>query len=376
VLKLVEFGLLTLRLLLAVVFLLAGATKLIDPRGTRRALRDFGAPKAIAAPLVLLLPLAEIIVAIALVPASLAWYGAWGALGLLVLFLLTVGIAMLRGRKPDCHCFGQLHSSPVGAQTLVRNVVLAAVAGWLVYRGPGQPGPDVWSWVASLGETEQKFAFVAALAVCFVFFRALSSSRPQSQSIASQQEAEEPQEEEQEEEAAPQPAPLRRSSAPPAPRRPAPPFRPVPVSYAHGIGLPIGTLAPDFELRGLNGETRSLKTLWGQGKDVMLIFSSPHCTPCQAVMPNLAKWVREIGDAPDLIFISRGSVQDNLTKMKGFEPSRILLQRTFEVAEAYDCSATPSAVWVGADGTIRSLLATGGPAIKQLLKTSAKPVSA
>jgi len=80
VLKLIEFGLLTLRLLLAGVFLLAGATKFIDPCGTRRALRDFGLPRIIATPMVLLLPMLELAVAVALVPASLAWYSAWSAL--------------------------------------------------------------------------------------------------------------------------------------------------------------------------------------------------------------------------------------------------------------------------------------------------------
>jgi uncharacterized membrane protein YphA (DoxX/SURF4 family)/peroxiredoxin len=378
VLRLAEFGLLTLRLLLAAVFLLAGATKLIDPRGTRRALRDFGLPSMIATPMVLLLPLLEIAVAVALVPASLAWYGAWGALALLAIFMLAVGIAMLRGRKPDCHCFGQIHSAPVGWQTLVRNVVLAAGAGALIYRGPGQSGPDVWTWIATLNETEQKLAFVAALAVAFVFFRLLNSARPESQSIASQLAwpVDEEDEEEVAEEEAEQAPVVQRPVQRPV-RRPAPPPRPaMPVSRANGIGLPIGTPAPDFELSGLNGEKRSLQSLRGQGKDVLLIFSSPHCTPCQALTPNLARWTREIEEPPNIVLITRGTAQENLAKMKDFEPSRVLLQRSFEVAEAYDCTATPSAVLVGADGLIRSLLATGGPAIKQLISSAAKPVSA
>jgi uncharacterized membrane protein YphA (DoxX/SURF4 family)/peroxiredoxin len=370
VFNLVEFSLLALRLLLAVVFLLAGAAKFADPAGTRQALRDFGLPRLIATPMVLLLPLLEIAVSVALVPASLAWYGAWGALALLTIFLIAVGVAMLRGRKPDCHCFGQLHSSPVGRQTLLRNVVLAACAGALIYRGPGRSGPEIWTWIGTLNETEQKLAFVVALGVCFLLFRVLTSSRPQSQSIASQLSLTEDDEEEDEGE----PAPIQRAAPQPSRRSPPAP-RPAPrVSLARGIGLPIGTPAPDFELPGLDRERRSLQSLRAQGRNLLLVFSSPYCPPCQALTPLLVRWTRELEDPPGIVIISRGAVQANLAKMKNFEPSRVLLQREFEIAESYDCDSTPAAVLVGVDGTIRSLLATGGPAIKQLLSSSAKPV--
>jgi methylamine dehydrogenase accessory protein MauD len=361
----VEFGLLALRLLLAAVFILAGATKLIDPRGTRRALRDFGVPRMLATPMVLLLPLLELAVAAALIPTSLAWYGAWGALALLAVFLLAVGIAMLRGRKPDCHCFGQIHSAPVGWQTLVRNVVLAAGAGALIYRGPGRAGPDVWTWIATLSETGQKVAFVAGLAVAFVFFRLLNSARPQSQAIASQSDLSVDEDDEAEEEEAP------RQRRAPRPQPRSSPAGPV----ARGIGLPIGTPAPEFELPDLNGEKRSLQSLRAQGKNVLLIFLSPFCKPCQAMLPNLVRWIGEMEQPPDIVLISRGAAQDNLAKLKDFEPSRILLQRGFEVATAYDCDATPAAVLVAADGLIRSLLAVEGRAIKQLLHSSSSPDS-
>ncbi len=107
--------------------------------------------------MVVLLPLLEIAVAVALIPVSLAWYGACGALALLIVFLLAVGIAMARGRKPDCHCFGQLHSEPAGWSTLIRNTLLAGCAGWLVSRRPGQTGPDDWAWFNTLSTEQSKF---------------------------------------------------------------------------------------------------------------------------------------------------------------------------------------------------------------------------
>lgn len=354
-------ALLAARLLLAAVFLLAGATKLIDPFGTRKALRDFGVPAVLARPLVMLLPLCELVVAGALIPASLVWYGAWGALGLLTIFLIGVGVAMARGRKPDCHCFGQLHSAPVGRSTLIRNAVLAGCAGWLVSRGPMQKESDLWGWFASLGPEESKFAIVGACVAAFLFLRVLVRSRPQSVSTQSQMPADEEDDE---------PAPVK------AKRTATPAENPEPARRAvMGIGLAIGTPAPEFELPAMTGEKRSLGSLIAHGRDVVLIFSSPHCKPCESLASSLVRWKREMEGLPSVILVSRGTVQENRAKMKELEASQVLLQRDSEVAEEYDCASTPAAVLVGADGLIRSTLSVGGVAIKELLSSHAKRIS-
>jgi uncharacterized membrane protein YphA (DoxX/SURF4 family)/peroxiredoxin len=356
-LRIAEFAPLIGRLLLAAVFLLAGATKLVDPVGLRKTLRNFGLPLALARPAVILLPGLELAVAAALIPTSLAWYGAWGALVLLTVFLLAVGIAMARGRKPDCHCFGQLHSAPVGWPTLVRNSLLAACACGLVLEDRQHSGPDLWSWLTSLKGVELKAAIIAACSAGFIFLRVLHRARPKNQSVElpllptvdveQAEEAEEAQEE---------------------PAEPTAPSR----AIAMGVGLPAGTPAPEFELPAITGETRSLQSLRERGRDILLIFSSPFCTPCETLASNLVRWKREMEGLPKIVLISRGSVRDNLAKLKGFEPSRVLLQRESEVAEAYDCNTTPTAVLVGEDGLIRSELAVGGVAIKQLLSSCQK----
>src|SRR5437764_601483 len=140
-------ALLLARLLLAVVFVVAGLAKLADLDGSRQALRDFGVPARLASPLGTLLPLAELVVAGALVPTASAWWGALGALALLLLFIGGIGYNLAHGRTPDCHCFGQLHSAPVGWPTLLRNLVLAAVAGFVVWQGRQNAGASAVSWV-------------------------------------------------------------------------------------------------------------------------------------------------------------------------------------------------------------------------------------
>src|SRR5215217_3458944 len=107
-----DIPLLIARLVLGGVFLLAGLAKLADRTGSRQAMIAFGVPAPLAAPLGVLLPLAELVVAVALLPLSTAWWGALGALALLLFFVGGIGVNLIRGRTPECHCFGQLPSSP------------------------------------------------------------------------------------------------------------------------------------------------------------------------------------------------------------------------------------------------------------------------
>src|SRR5438046_2178142 len=75
-----DIVLLLARVLLAVVFLVAGVTKLADLKGSRQALRDFGVRAWLAAPGVVLVPLADVA----------------GARGLLVQMLRQQGRLLLR----------------------------------------------------------------------------------------------------------------------------------------------------------------------------------------------------------------------------------------------------------------------------------------
>jgi len=359
VLRIADWTLLASRLLLAAVFFLAGAGKLLDPAGWRKTLRDFSVPSAFAQPMMVLLPVLELAVAAALIPASVAWIGARGAVALLCAFMIAVGFAMIRGRKPDCHCFGQLHSAPVGWPTLIRNAVLALCAGWLVSRGQEKLGPDLWTWYLTLGVEGRKIAAVATGAVGFFVFGLLLRSRPKRESITPELA---PAVNDEEEDQEPGPTAPAKARAAPIPQPPEPATR-----GALGIGLPIGTPAPEFELPGMNGEKRSSQSLRKQGRDVLLVFSSPFCKPCGTIPSNLVRWAREMEQFPNIVLISKGTAEDNRPKLNDFGTAQVLLQRASEVAEMYDCISTPSAVLVGADGVIRSELVNGGPAIKQLL---------
>src|SRR5437016_2784888 len=117
--------LLSIRCLLASIFFLAGAAKLVDIKGTRQTIIGFGLWPSFAPALSVLVPLAEIAVACAMLASRAAWWGSIGAAALLATFMGAIAYNLAHGRTPDCHCFGQLHSAPADWPTLVRNGLFA-----------------------------------------------------------------------------------------------------------------------------------------------------------------------------------------------------------------------------------------------------------
>lgn len=361
--------LLVARLLLVAVFAVAGLAKLADLAGSRQAVQDFGVPQFLAAPLGLLLPLVEIGVAIALIPTRSAWAGAIGAAALLALFLLAIGVNLARGRAPDCHCFGQLHSEPAGWSTLGRNALLTAVAGFVIALGPNHTQLSAVAWVATLSSAEQSALGIAlvALLLALAGLWLLVQLVAQNGRLLSRLEG----------------LDARLTALPlalagsvsgegqgqatlAAAALPVPASPPVPQP-----GLPVGAIAPSFSLRGLYGETQTLDALRALARPLLLLFVDPHCGPCNALLPDVGRWQRELAPVLSLVLVSRGSVEENRPKAAEHGLSGILLQEDREVATAYQAYGTPGAVLVGADGHIASAVAQGAEQIKALVARAA-----
>jgi len=145
-----------IRIVVAAVFLAAALAKLASLRRTWARVRLFGIPEPLSWPVAIALPVTELLIAILLIPDATARAGgALAALALLV-FIAAIVRLLVCGEAPDCHCFGLLHSSRVGPGMLVRNLVLAGLAGIIAVAGPG----------ASLGVAVAPWAvLVAAVAV-------------------------------------------------------------------------------------------------------------------------------------------------------------------------------------------------------------------
>ena len=346
-----HIALLIARLLLAGVFIVAGLTKLADRAGSRQAIIDFGLPARLASPLGILLPLAELAAGAALIPASTAWWGALGALALLLAFVAGISYNLARGRKPDCHCFGQLHSAPAGWTTLLRNGALAAVAGFILWEGRDGAGPSALNWMGALASA-QLLALVGGLLILVLLtaqaaqwwflFRLMQ----QNGRLLVRVEALE--------------------------GRPASGDAEAPSGNGGQeiqppAGLPVGSQAPGFALSGLYGEVLTLEALRAPGKPVMLLFTDPNCGPCTGLLPEIGRWQQEYSAQLSVSLISRGMPEENRAKSTEHGLTSVLLQQDWEVSEAYQVQGTPSAVLVNPDGTIGSPLAAGPEAIKALV---------
>lgn len=342
-----EIALLAARLVLALIFSVAGIAKAADLRGSRRALVSFGVPERLAVPLAWVLPVIEIVAALALLPRLTAWWGATACLTLLLIFTAGITRSLVRGQSPDCRCFGQLHSTPVGRATLLRNLGLAAVAGLVVAFGKDDPGRGAFDWLGGMRAAEAiglVFGLVALglLAAMAVYIRRLLRRQAELLSEVAALRAALAEDGE--------PLPVRQEVMPPQ------------------EGLPIGAAAPSFTLDAIGGGRVSLDRLLGAGKPALLLFAGPDCWGCKVLLPVVRRWQREYADRLTIAVISSGSRAEAEAKMVAHEIENLLLDEHSQVADEYQARWTPAAVLVGADGRISSHLSYGDNAIREWLR--------
>jgi thiol-disulfide isomerase/thioredoxin len=338
-------ALLAFRLGLACVFAVAGAAKLADRKGARKAAVDFGAPEALAGPLAVALPLAELAVAVLLLPAGTARWGALGALGLLAIFSAAIVLALARGRAPDCHCFGQLHSEPAGWKTLGRNAGLAGLAVFVAVGGWSDPGPGALAWIGGLEGTGILALVVGTVGVAVVAvggWALVQGMRAYGRVLLRLERVEHAL------------AGAGLSIGEPEEEMPA-------------IGQTPGSEAPAFSLRDIRGRAVTLDGLLGRERPLLLLFTSPTCGPCATLMPSVVDWQREHDDALTIALVTSGdpeTVRDEAVR-QGL--ARVLIDEELAVYHDYEANGTPSAVVVSADGYIASWVASGPEWIERLV---------
>ena len=337
------------RLLLSAIFLIAGWAKLADLPRARQSVRDFGFPEGLTAVLAVLLPVGELVVGIGLIPARFAWYAAFGALALLTAFVLVIAVNLIRGRTPDCNCFGQLHSQPIGWDLVARNIGLALIPGLMLSQGPSQPSITGWISEATAG---QQLSFL----LCIGVLAAMAAHGWLTFQLVQQGGRVLLRLDNIEKRLAALPADQAAQSAPLQVQVPAPPS-----------GLPVGEKAPSFSLPDLDGRITSLEELLAPAKPVILLFTHPDCGPCAALLAKAEVWQQQTAAHCRLVLISQGKRKQNLAKIKGLRFPHYFLQDKQEVAAAYDSLATPSAVLVRPDGIIGSPVASGTEQIQSLI---------
>jgi len=355
-------ALLALRILLACVFVIAGLAKLADLAGSRRAIVGFGVPERLASVVGVGLPVCELLVGAALIVSVAARFAALGALVLLLTFVAAIAFALARGTEADCHCFGQLHSAPVGWRTLGRNLLLAAMAGFVAVAGGRHAGVSATRWVTQVNAASL-VAFVAGLViialVCFQVWFSLQLLSQNGRTLGRLEALDDALQGITaalglaENGAAADPGPLGRG--------------------LRGGGLAVGSRAPSFELESVDGDSRSLASLLSGRRKLMVVFSDAGCGPCDALMPALAGWQREHSGQLKLAVIASGDRDRNRAKALEHGLELVLLQSQREVSDAYQAHGTPMAVVIGADGLIASPTVGGSEEITTLVAQATRP---
>jgi len=327
------------RVVIGIVFAVAAAGKLFDLPGSRKSMTDFGLPAFLAGPFGILLPLAELACTIALVPNQTVSLGAIGIAIMLVVFIAGMLFNLARGRKPDCHCFGQIHSEPISAKTVARNVVLLALSLLVAFEG-GNAGLPSLASLTPFDAGMLSAVVLLGLGLILTLWLLIHVLHQNGRLLLRLEAVEKK-------------VGMEASSVP------AP-------------GLPVGDPAPALRLTSLEGRTVTSEMLVADGRPLLLVFTEPGCGACDLLLPDVARWQGDYADRLSVVPVSGGELEANIAKSAEHKLQNLMLQVGRETSDAYKVTATPSAVLVR-DGKIASPLAAGVEEIRKLVALSTLP---
>jgi peroxiredoxin len=122
-------------------------------------------------------------------------------------------------------------------------------------------------------------------------------------------------------------------------------------------GLSAGTPAPDFRLPLLHGGELSLAEY--RGRKVLLVFSDPHCGPCDQLAPPLERLARRTPGL-QVLMVSRGEPEANRAKAAQHGLTfPIVLQKQWEISREYGKFATPIGYLIDEEGIIAREVTVG-----------------
>src|SRR5215204_3126274 len=250
---------------------------------------------------------------------------------------------MAQGNAPDCHCFCAIHSEPVSKKNLILNIIFAILAFFLVAEGADRQGLSFTDLTSEMAiQLFLGLATIGLLGAVVFYLKKISEQQTQI---------------------------MRRIE--------------ILELVAHEGGghqvkredagdphdsLPIGAIAPDFELPDLSGRIVTLEQLLKGVKPLLFFFVSPTCGPCQALLPEIEEWQNELKGKVEFVFISSGAPEANAEKFGAGSFKQILLQEDKEISSLFNAKWTPTAVFINSDGIIASHLAVGDDGIRELVK--------
>jgi cytochrome c biogenesis protein CcmG, thiol:disulfide interchange protein DsbE len=125
-------------------------------------------------------------------------------------------------------------------------------------------------------------------------------------------------------------------------------------SKAPGTGIAVGTPAPDFELKTIDGKAVKLSDY--KGKPVMINFFATWCPPCRAEMPALQEAYKEYADKGFVILAVNMGETD--VAIRTFQEKLgltfpIVVDENDRVSKLYDIVPLPTSYFVDKNGVVQ-----------------------
>ena len=128
------------------------------------------------------------------------------------------------------------------------------------------------------------------------------------------------------------------------------------LGSAEGVsrdGLDRGTKAPDFTVTDQYGEAHRLADY--RGKPAVLLFGSPHCSPCRILLPQLHDWAKAHRDV-GVLWLNAASPEESLKFVSDTGASLPIAPYPPEnnLMDRYRVRVTPFMFLLDEDGVVRA----------------------
>lgn len=317
--------------LLALVLLVAGAAKARDRAGTARAAEGLGLPGALAGVASVVVPALELTLGVAVWVPAVHTAAAWAAAALLGAFTVVVGVALLRGRRVACACFGAFDDAEIGGGTLLRNGALIAVAALAATTTPwptGEPGRTVAPLVVAVVLMAAVLAYLVGMLLELSREYASLLSRVESGAAGSS-----------------------------GSRRTSSRIEPDLVPAGSPLALELTTTAD---------EPISAETLFA-APATLLVLADPGCRACTAMLPQLALWAEAHPEVP--VVVSARLPMRKAELLLPAASSTVVVDRGHTAHRGLGRPGLPAAVLMADDGRTASPVAAGADAVLALLES-------
>lgn len=319
-----------LRLVVIGVLLISGGAKLVDRQGSATAMRGFGVPASLIPAGAVALPYVEIALAVGLV---FSWTVTWAALGATLMFAaFTVAVARVARADTylECHCFGQLDSSPITWTTVARNGALTAIAAAIWARAQFSGATSLWetfTWPVAIG-IAILLVLGAVLYVTLMLWRAVERLV----------------------------AVVDRLQVQPVDGTPPPAVEP--RSFAQATA--------GMKLIDTDGRIVSVPSMHTRRQATLFIFASSTCPACIGLLPDIPSWQAAYAHVR-LVVVGMGDREAMATAARDAGIERIYFPEEGDFGKAFGVNGIPAGLLVDRDASVRHAIVAGGVAIKGLL---------